>query len=333
MLNLSFVSQFEGDLGIPIHAREFAHALDKRINVNRFQIGKPMKGLKSPIFTFWYPNTYSQYATDIGYFVFEYEIIPKSLISEINNLKAICTPSMWAKHILEKNNIHVPIHVIPGGVNGKSFNSKYKNLPTDYFSFLHIGKAERRKGTRLLIESFNEAFKGDPKIQLTLSIDNPHIKDFSSREYLYNIKLKYPITNITLFPHLSSIEMLYRTHHVAVFPTMAEGIGLPIVEAMACGMPVIVSNNTGITEYANDCNAILLKNLVKEPVYDPDFFPNSGEFGEWNSPTKEELIEKMLWVYNNYDAATQIGKKAEIDMKEYSWNRSASIFIREVLNG
>ncbi len=354
---LNIVSQFYGHLGIPNHARDFSEALAKKLNnVKLFQLAGADQG-KDPnnkniqhLFTkkldpalpgliFWYPESYLEYSIfdkNICYFVFEYNKIPKNRIDAINQMDAVCVPSKWAKKVLIENKVFIPVYVIPGGVSQK-FNSldrdKFKKNDGIY-RFLHIGKAEERKGTEILIKAFNVAFQGDKKVRLTLSIDNPHIPGFTSEEYLAQLEssLKYPIGNIDLIHYEPYIKTLYDTHDCAVFPSKAEGIGLPIVEAMASSLPVITSNNSGISEYINFQNAIILNELEEVPVYDPHFFPKKGEYGIWMSPKVSELSQKMRWVYENQDQAREIGKVAEKWMHDnYSWDLAADKFIREVL--
>lgn len=71
-------------------------------------------------------------------------------------------------------------------------------------------------------------------------------------------------------PHLSDEEMplLYRSAQVLLYPSLYEGFGLPILESMACGTPVITSNLGAMSEIAGKGNALLvdptnMKNLKK----------------------------------------------------------------------
>lgn len=336
-----------GCLGIPNHSRSFAKALAKISNLKLIQIesnfekegllgdkdlyklfGKP--DFNDSNLIFWQPPSYANYSVsknkNIGYYIFEYNIIPPKFVEQINSIDAVCTASRWGNDVLKANGVTVPVHIVPGGVDHSKFNSLNRK-PSQTFRFLHVGKAENRKGTELLINAFSKAFCGDENIRLSLYIDNVHIAGFSAEDFVKQLSYStdFELNNIDVKHWIPDIRQAYNTHHCAVFPTKAEGIGLPIVEAMACGMPVIVSNNTGITEYANDKNCILLNNLKEEPVYDPVFFPRPGEFGTWLAPNEDELIERLRWVYKKYDFCSEIGKNAESFIKEnYTWQSAAS---------
>lgn len=348
-------------MGIPQHMRSFASAIiDNASDVNIIQAvptnmddlygmtPKLLSKFKDPdpsfdSLVFWYPDSYNDIlnranvsSKRYGYYIFEYTKIPQPYIAPLNSMDAIFTASQWGLDVLKNNGVNVPIHIVPGGVDSSIFNSNNKSLDTKRMKFLHIGKAEKRKGTSLVIQAFNEAFKGDRKIRLSLFIDNPHLRDFDADMFLNemkdSLKLQYPIDNIDVRHFEQDIVSVYNSHHAAVFASKAEGIGLPIVEAMACGLPTIVPFNSGITAYANDSNAILLKDLAVEDIDDPIFFHGpAGYYGEWNSPKISELVSSMRWVRDNYDKAALIGNKAELDMRyTYSWDMAAKKFLTTI---
>jgi len=354
-MKLNFFGQFFGCLGIPNHTRAFGEGLvnllgDVRLcpispNVSNDQYGltdtiKNAMGEPDPTapsLVFWYPDKFPEIlatvpntSRKIGYYIFEYTKIPQQYIEAINSsLDDICTASEWGCDVLKKNGVTIPIHCVPGGVNHEVFNSKNKSLDSKKFRFLHIGKAEARKGTDIVIRAFNEAFKGDRKVKLSLYIDNPHLRDFDADTLLNDLKetykLKYPIKNIEVRHFQKELVSVYNSHHVAVFASKSEGIGLPIVEAMACGLPCIIPYNSGITQYANDSNAILLKNLTETTIEDPIFL--KGDYGTWNVPSVEEMADRMLFAWTHQEDIEDLGLRAEQYMKDtYSWEDSCKIF-------
>ena len=355
MDGLNFYSQFNGELGIPIHARELAYAISKELkdlnliqlplnNINTSQYPEIKPFFKRPnqnfsSLIFWYPNIYEDYNVykkNMGLFVFEYTKIPKNFIDSINKLDIIFTPSQWGVNLLKENGVKTQCEIMRGGVNYEKFHpSDTPRVFNGVYKFLHIGKIENRKGTELLIRAFAKAFNGDKKVSLTMMIDNPHVKNFSPEQYIKNIgySINISLDNIIIKHAIQNpLTNIYQEHDCAVFPQSAEAIGLPIVESMASGLAVIVTLNSGISEYADDSRNILLKKTVKTPVYDINFFPNKGEFGEWDSPTEEELIEALRWVYNNQKEAKERGIMASKWMREnYSWDLAAKKFINQCL--
>ena len=354
-MKLNFFGQFYGCLGIPNHTRAFASGLiDLLDEVHLIPLSKnganDQYGLTdkiknaigepdptAPSLVFWYPdkfpeilNTVPQSSPKIGYYIFEYTKIPVVYIEAINStLDAVCTASEWGCQVLKDNGVTIPVYCVPGGVDHSVFNSENKKLDDKKFRFLHIGKAEARKGTDIVIKAFNEAFQGNRKVRLSLYIDNPHLRDFDANTLLHDLKesykLEYPINNIEIRHFQDELVSTYNSHHVAVFASKAEGIGLPIVEAMACGMPCIVPYNTGIMQYANDENALLLKKLTTMTIEDPIFL--RGDYGTWDVPSVEEMADKMLFAWTHQEDVEDLGKRAEDYMKnKYSWEDSCIIF-------
>lgn len=352
MHRLNFFGHFLTYSGVAVHSRHFARALLSRLSPRLVQLfnphepsdgqelgedlrllfGKPL--LDAPALIFWTPDFYpllaDGYPRRIGYYIFEGTRIPPNYVREVNKLDAVCTASNWGLEVLRSNGVAIPCHVVPGGIDPTQFfpvKLPEKPMP---FRFLHVGKAERRKGTDLLVRAFNKAFRGDPGIRLTLSIDNIFVKGLSAERLVAELTdgLPYPAGNIDIAHFVEDIRTLYHSHHCGVFPSRAEGIGLPIMEAMACALPVIASYNSGITEYASNKNAILLRDFLQEPVYCPYFFRKPGEMGTWDSPGVEELADKMLWTVTNYDEARRIGVQAALDMKSRcTWDHAAEKFI------
>lgn len=124
------------------------------------------------------------------------------------------------------------------------------SIEGDYI--LYIGGFSPRKNIVGLIEAFSklkEVYKKD----LKLVIAGKQGKSYS----IYKQRTEdLNISNSVIFPGFIPLEhlpQLYNAAKLFVYPSFYEGFGLPPIEAMACGVPVIASNVTSVPEVIKDC--------------------------------------------------------------------------------
>ena len=106
---------------------------------------------------------------------------------------------------------------------------------------------------------------------------------------------------------------LYRTAELVVFPSFAEGYGLPVAEAMACGAPVVASTNPALVElvapgatfdpYSEDAIAA----AVTRPLVDPDFRAQLVEWSARPRTTWADVAERAVEVYARVAADSSAG--------------------------
>ncbi|MDF2472470.1 MAG: hypothetical protein K0R21_252 [Anaerocolumna sp.] len=122
------------------------------------------------------------------------------------------------------------------------------NIGQDYI--LGFGSLEERKNSMRLIQGYEKLpIKIQKKYQLILFGFRGWQQ---SKEYAY-LKLKH-IQNVKMLGYVSDTEkqLLYLNCKIFVFPSLAEGFGLPILEAFAASVPVITSNTTSLPEVAGE---------------------------------------------------------------------------------
>lgn len=171
---------------------------------------------------------------------------------------------------------------------------KYK-IDKPYLLF--IGRLEQKKNVLSIIESFKILKSTNPDLKLVL-IGRPGYK---FEEIEKKIK-EYDLSKDIIMPGwVSSAELPYLLNaaEVFVFPSFYEGFGIPILEAMACGTPVISSNITSIPEVAG--RAALLVN------------PNNNE----------ELIQGIKKLLEDKDLRQNFIDKGLERVKEFSWRKCA----------
>lgn len=180
----------------------------------------------------------------------------------------------WLK-ISEEN-----VLVMPNGISSV-FTLKGPRYQPPFPYFLYVGNSKPHKNMLRLIAGFIKA-NLDQDIHLICIADN------NSR--LRALIKKYHFEKRIIFVNKISDEMLaayYRGALGFLFPSLYEGFGIPVLEAMACGTPVLTSNVTSLPEIAGDAA------LYVDP-YDIDRIA-SGIMQLGNSSEKRHLlIEKGL---------------------------------------
>jgi glycosyltransferase involved in cell wall biosynthesis len=131
----------------------------------------------------------------------------------------------------------------PRPLNTSSFRPREGERPKDKpLTIIHTGALCLRKGTPYLLEAFRLVLKKSPKARLVL-------RD-SVRDDVKGILSQYNSLPITWLPHMPHHELAehLRQADIFVLPSLEEGMVLTAVEAMGCGLPVILTPNCG----AND---------------------------------------------------------------------------------
>ena len=128
--------------------------------------------------------------------------------------------------------------------------SRQYDLPKRYILF--VGTLEPRKNVKTLLLAFAQVIAETPQDDLALVIAGG--KGWGSKDYLATmdaLKL-WDRVRFTGFVEDDHLPELYRGALLFVYPSLYEGFGLPVLEAMACGTPVITSNRTSLPEVAGD---------------------------------------------------------------------------------
>jgi glycosyltransferase involved in cell wall biosynthesis len=117
--------------------------------------------------------------------------------------------------------------------------------------FLFVGKLEARKNIVRILEAF-DAFRHECRdpVQLVLAGRRTPLTE-GLDEIIRQRGLASQVVEIGYVPD-ADLPLLYRAAHAFVFPTLWEGFGIPVLEAMACGTPVITSNLSSLPEVAAD---------------------------------------------------------------------------------
>lgn len=265
----------------------------------------------------------------IAYVVWETTIMPPDKVRILQSMDEVWMPSSWGRQLLIDNGIAADrVGTVPEGVDVERFRpAEEARGGRRPFRFLFVGKWEPRKGVELLIDAYREEFRPEEPVELVLHGWNPYLPNFDLGAYIRRavgdrrappIAASHPLTEDALI-------RLYNSCDAFVLPTRAEGWRLPITEAMACGLPVIVTDYSAPVDYLNPDIAYMIPVEKLVPVYDPYFFPGGGALGEWAQPDVDALRKLMRRVYENPEEAREKGRRAREEVcRRLTWDHAAT---------
>lgn len=217
------------------------------------------------------------------------DFVLKKELSEYNETNYICVPSNYAKETFVNEGVDLrKIINIPHGVDLSYFKQIKKT--DDTFRVIFVGSLMLRKGVQYLIPAFQKLKLRNSELVLIGTISPDIINVLKKYEGMY----KY-------VPHVPHYELYkyYSQGSVFILPSLEDGFGLVVTEAMACGLPVICTENTGS------------KDLIRE-----------GKDG-FIIPIRNEsaIMDKIMFLYKNNDLCLEMGKSAFNHVsKGYDWN-------------
>ena len=173
---------------------------------------------------------------------------------------------------------------------------KKYNLPDEFF--FHLGNTDPKKNTKGVLKAYSDFLKtSNSKIPLVmLDFDKTELtkilKEIGNSDLINHIQLTGYVLN-------ADLPAIYSQCKIFLYPSLRESFGIPILEAMACGTPVITSNTSSMPEIAGEA-AYLINPYKTEEI--------------------TEAINKLL--FDSVLTANLI-KKGYIQSQKFSWNAMA----------
>lgn len=274
---------------------------------------------------------YSQYPNKkIFYIAWEKNKYPDDFFEKLKEADQVWVPSEWQAAITIKQGIEKSkVKVVPEGIDPDVYcpNSQLKNKK---FTFLVVGKWEKRKSTEEIIKCFDQVFNSNDPVELQLMCDNNFSSDGfkSTEERVNNLKIKNKNIKIIHFTEKNEYLKILKAANVFLSCSRSEGWNLPLIEAMACGIPSIYSNCSGQLEFAQKKGIPIkihgeIKDINNENngYYEPDF---------------NDLRNKILEAYLSYDFYKQKALDESHQIRNrFTWENAAKIAfnnVNELLN-
>ncbi len=249
----------------------------------------------------------------------------------------VVTPSRWARdRLLDYGFAEGRVRVLPHGVDAEVFkplhddvrqqNRANLGIAADTVVFLNVGAPTWNKGVDILVEAFARLHQQHPDTRLILK-DGSHLYGLSVSNTLSTLAARHPeLMTPSLLASISVVStnmtqaelcQLYNVCDCYVSPYRAEGFNLPVLEALACGKPVIVSSGGATDDF---CHGAAVSRI-------PTSF-HRGPLGDmasacWVEPHAPALRELMQTACARRTDPSSVSEAAVAQARLYSWDAAA----------
>ena len=265
---------------------------------------------------FWeYPTHYNKYWLGL------FKIIGINAAKKGNSIITLTnhTKNQIAKYSGINHEKIVPIHIGPkSSISESSEQTKEKDFIWESLLnkkyILHVGTIEKRKNLTTLIASFELLLQNNPQDLYLIIVgqksNKPSLQDDAVFEMVERSSLLSKRVVFAGYLTDSQTARLYKNAALYVFPSVNEGFGIPILEAFAHQVPVLVANNSCLPEVAGNAaisfdpyNADALSKLIVQTLNDPTLIHSLKEKGterlthfSWGKTlaTIESVFERSL---------------------------------------
>ncbi len=267
----------------------------------------------------------SQSSIKFAYTMFESTKIPKFWVDNLNTyFDAAIVPDKYYVTVYENSGVTIPIFCVPLGLNLKDFLTKpIKKKANSPFVFGCFSTCIERKNHVDLVRAFHNAFENSEDVTLYINCKSYSQKPFDAlQKEIQAIGAK----NITVTTKcFSKTEYLQEFTKLDCYVSLskAEGFSIQPREAMALGLPVIVSDNTAQTTICDSGLALRVSCPSKEPAFYETLNEVHGE--RYNIDIKE-ASKAMKEIYSNYAFYNSLSEKRRLWASYYDYSQLKELY-------
>lgn len=250
----------------------------------------------------------------------------------------ILSPSEWGRQCMINYGIAPEkTAVVPEGIDPIKFHPFRSSPPPKIPRFLMIGKYENRKSYPEAFEAFHLAHQVNPNFELWIKADWINgVQSVQHPEFL-ELCAKYSHLPITVVQGIATDEQMLELYHSAthfVFPSKCEGWGLPLLEAIACGLRVIATDFGGQSEYLKMISSQYMRIPYSTKTIDCDawkqnYFHSDGNYGEWATIDPIDLSRLIIKSIENSNSFILLNELIDIRIN-YSWRTITDILLNKI---
>ena len=253
-------------------------------------------------------NRYRPDARTAIYTMWETEWLDPEWVRNMNRAGLVIVPATWVKDVFLANGVTTPIEVVPLGYDPLTFHPG-PEFPTECV-FGTAGALDHgglRKNVQRVIDLFRRAFptERDVKLRVKITPTSPMVNTYGDS--------RIDVLS-SLLPH-AELGAWYRSLTAYVNASHAEGFGLHLLEAMACGRALISPAYSGLTDYFDASTGYVVGHTMVD-------CRNEIYRGRWADPHDDDIIARMREVHADREGAREFGERSASRARVYTWRES-----------
>lgn len=260
-------------------------------------------------------------AFNIGYTTHETTRLPPSWVEPLNSMDEIWVVSAFNERAFRQSGVKPPIFVMPHGLNPREFRPLAADPPVELygnFTFLSMGSFYFYKGFDLALRAFIEEFRADEDVCLILKVyryvgyDPTDIRGAIEEIAKKAGHKKLPRIVLLENTNFPSVVPLYSCADAYVCASRGEGFCLPLLESLACQVPVIAHDFGGQSDFLTRENSFLVDYDLRDVRSNDHSWHTEGQ---WAWARIEHLRETMRFVYEHPGDARKKALRGFLDFR------------------
>jgi glycosyltransferase involved in cell wall biosynthesis len=259
--------------------------------------------------------------------MYEMASLPPDWPDKVNLADLILVPCKHNRELFRRYT-NLPIEIVWEGIDPSLYKLRKREFPEGKFVYLWVGASNPRKGTEHISHAWGMFWQAHPelhgKVHLILKTTQPN-----NGERCMDMS-KIGCTFDTRDYSKQELFELYDLAHCFVFPSMGEGWGLTLHEAMATGLPAIYTRWSAMDDWVPHKFAYQLKHgmrMIDTLRCDTGERHHSAPAA---FPDIQDLARRMYYVYTHYEEAAHKGYQGGLKVREITWDRAARELIDKV---
>jgi glycosyltransferase involved in cell wall biosynthesis len=223
--------------------------------------------------------------------------IPADWPARLSRAAAVIVPTTWVAEVFRSCGVTAPVEVVAQGVDPAVYHQE-ERPEREGLTTLMVGVLVPRKNVLEGVEAWRRAFDGDAAARLVIKSRSGGSTYVPTDDRIRFVASSEPTRGIAHWYRQADVLMALGN----------EGFGLPLVEGMATGLPVVALDAEGQADVCREAGDLVLS--VGPARWEPVVDPRLGDCGVRAIPDVDEVAGRLRWVAEHREEARDVGRAA-----------------------